>query len=403
MKQEIKKNHGLLPVDDKGFYGPFGGCFVADTLKANLDELAEAYYDAVGDAAFMAEYRNLLANYVGRPSPLYHAANLSRIYGTNIYLKREDLNHTGAHKINNALGLALLAKRMGKRRVIAETGAGQHGVATATAAALLGLDCTIFMGVTDIERQHTNVEKMKMLGAEVVGVADGEGTLQDAVNAALAEWVERRADTFYLIGSAVGPHPFPEMVAFFQSVISEETAKQVPAITAHSHPDYVIACVGGGSNASGAFYHFLDKPDVRLVGVEAAGLGVGSGRHAATMTVGATDVLHGSKTLVIKDENGKVKAPYSISAGLDYPGVGPLMAYLASTGRMTVLSATDREALDAAYQLIAAEGIIPAIESSHALAALSKLDFRPDDVVVVNLSGRGDKDIHTYLSNRCDK
>lgn len=403
MKQEIKKNHGLLPVDDKGFYGPFGGCFVADTLKANLDELAEAYYDAVGDAAFMAEYRNLLANYVGRPSPLYHAANLSRIYGTNIYLKREDLNHTGAHKINNALGLALLAKRMGKRRVIAETGAGQHGVATATAAALLGLDCTIFMGVTDIERQHTNVEKMKMLGAEVVGVADGEGTLQDAVNAALAEWVERRADTFYLIGSAVGPHPFPEMVAFFQSVISEETAKQVPAITAHSHPDYVIACVGGGSNASGAFYHFLDKPDVRLVGVEAAGLGVESGRHAATMTVGATDVLHGSKTLVIKDENGKVKAPYSISAGLDYPGVGPLMAYLASTGRMTVLSATDREALDAAYQLIAAEGIIPAIESSHALAALSKLDFRPDDVVVVNLSGRGDKDIHTYLSNRCDK
>lgn len=403
MKKEIKKNHGLLPVDDKGFYGPFGGCFVADTLKANLDELAEAYYDAVGDAAFMAEYRNLLANYVGRPSPLYHAANLSRIYGTNIYLKREDLNHTGAHKINNALGLALLAKRMGKRRVIAETGAGQHGVATATAAALLGLDCTIFMGVTDIERQHTNVEKMKMLGAEVVGVADGEGTLQDAVNAALAEWVERRADTFYLIGSAVGPHPFPEMVAFFQSVISEETAKQVPAITAHSHPDYVIACVGGGSNASGAFYHFLDKPEVRLVGVEAAGLGVESGRHAATMTVGATDVLHGSKTLVIKDENGKVKAPYSISAGLDYPGVGPLMAYLASTGRMTVLSATDREALDAAYQLIAAEGIIPAIESSHALAALSKLDFRPDDVVVVNLSGRGDKDIHTYLSNRCDK
>lgn len=403
MKKEIKKNHGLLPVDDKGFYGPFGGCFVADTLKANLDELAEAYYDAVGDAAFMAEYRNLLANYVGRPSPLYHAANLSRIYGTNIYLKREDLNHTGAHKINNALGLALLAKRMGKRRVIAETGAGQHGVATATAAALLGLDCTIFMGVTDIERQHTNVEKMKMLGAEVVGVADGEGTLQDAVNAALAEWVERRADTFYLIGSAVGPHPFPEMVAFFQSVISEETAKQVPAITAHSHPDYVIACVGGGSNASGAFYHFLDKPEVRLVGVEAAGLGVESGRHAATMTVGATDVLHGSKTLVIKDENGKVKAPYSISAGLDYPGVGPLMAYLASTGRMTVLSATDREALDAAYQLIAAEGIIPAIESSHALAALSKLDFRPDDVVVVNLSGRGDKDIHTYLSNRCDR
>lgn len=347
----------------------------------------------------MAEYRNLLANYVGRPSPLYHAANLSRIYGTNIYLKREDLNHTGAHKINNALGLALLAKRMGKRRVIAETGAGQHGVATATVAALLGLDCTIFMGVTDIERQHTNVEKMKMLGAGVVGVADGEGTLQDAVNAALAEWVERRADTFYLIGSAVGPHPFPEMVAFFQSVISEETARQVPAITAHSRPDCVIACVGGGSNASGAFYHFLDKPDVRLVGVEAAGMGVESGLHAATMTVGDTDVLHGSKTLVIKDENGNVKPPYSISAGLDYPGVGPLMAYLASTGRMTVLSATDREALDAAYQLIAAEGIIPAIESSHALAALSKLDFRPDDVVVVNLSGRGDKDILTYLNH----
>lgn len=401
LSPKVKSRHGLLPVDDNGYYGAdrrFGGCHVQENLKKNLDEVAEAYYEAIADEQFMEEYRALLRDYVGRPSPLYHARKLSEHYGTNVYLKREDLNHTGAHKINNAIGLAMLARRMGKRRVIAETGAGQHGVATATVCALLGLECTVFMGAVDVERQRPNVERMKMLGAEVVAVTSGGATLQDAVDAALDEWVRRRDDTFYLIGSAVGPHPFPEMVATFQSVISEELTVQVPQCTPKVRPDYVIACVGGGSNASGAFYHFLDCEDVRLVAVEAAGHGIASGEHAATMSVGSATVLHGSRTLAIKDAAGEVMAPYSVSAGLDYPGVGPLMAALATSGRMKVLAATDDQALAAAFRLARMEGIIPAVESSHALAALDLMRFKADDVVVINLSGRGDKDMQTYMA-----
>ena len=396
----MKQIKHSLPVNDEGFYGEgrFGGAFVPEQLKPNLDELAAAFYEAINDKVFMDEYRRLLRDYVGRPSALYPAERLSKEIGAKVYLKREDLNHTGAHKINNALGLAMLAKRMGKKRVIAETGAGQHGVATATVCALMGLECTIYMGALDVERQRPNVERMKMLGAEIIPVTSGGGTLQDAVNDALASWVERRHDTFYLIGSAVGPHPFPEMVAFFQSVISEELLKQVPEQTGKALPDYIIACVGGGSNASGAFYHFIDKPAVKLVAVEAAGRGIDTLQHAATMTLGVEGVLHGARTLVNTDSEGNVIEPYSISAGLDYPGVGPLPAMLATTGRMEVLAATDNEALDAAHELTRLEGIIPALESSHALAGLKMIDFKPDDVVVVNLSGRGDKDLETYLN-----
>lgn len=399
MQDSCSTRHGKLPVNDLGYYGPdgrFGGAYVPDALKDNLKELAAAYYDAIADPAFMAEYRRLLRDYVGRPTSLYHAPRLSERYGARIYLKREDLNHTGAHKINNAIGLALLARRMGKKRVIAETGAGQHGVAAATVSALMGLECTVYMGATDVERQRPNVERMRMLGAEVVAVEAGGSTLQDAVDRAFAEWVERRDDTFYLIGSSVGPHPFPEIVTFFQSVISEESKAQVREQTGKPLPDCVIACVGGGSNAGGAFYHYIDEPSVRLVAVEAAGHGVATGRHAATMTVGREQVLHGSRTLVITDADGNAVEPYSISAGLDYPGVGPLMAFLAASGRMQVLAATDAEALDAAFALSRLEGIIPAMESSHALAALEKMTFSPDDVVVVNLSGRGDKDMQAF-------
>ena len=392
--------HHFLPVNDEGYYGEdakFGGAYIPEILKPNIEELSKAFYEAVSDPDFMAEYRRLLKEYVGRPSALYYARNLSKHYGTNIYLKREDLNHTGAHKINNAIGLALLAKRMGKKRIIAETGAGQHGVAAATVAALLGLECHVFMGAVDVERQRPNVERMRMLGAEVVPVHSGNATLKDAVNEALMTWCKQPEDTFYLIGSAVGPHPFPEMVSTFQSVISEELKKQVPELTGRPLPDYVIACVGGGSNASGAFFHFINEPTVKLVAVEAAGKGVDTAENAATMTLGSEDVLHGSRTLVVKDADGNVADPYSISAGLDYPGVGPLMSHLAKSGRMRVEAATDREALDAAYLLTRLEGIIPALESSHALAGLEKIKFQPDDVVVVNVSGRGDKDMATYL------
>ena len=391
--------HGLLPVDDEGYYGPdkrFGGAYVPEELNKNLKELADAYYEAIADQEFMEEYRRLLSFYVGRPTSLYPAPRLSERYGARIFLKREDLNHTGAHKINNAIGLALLARRMGKRRVIAETGAGQHGVAAATVCALMGLECTVFMGATDIERQGPNVARMKMLGAEVVAVHSGGGTLQDAVDKALDTWVKQRDDTFYLIGSAVGPHPFPEMVTFFQSVISEESKRQVAELTDKKLPDYVIACVGGGSNAGGAFYHYIAEPSVKLVAVEAEGLGINSKRHAASMKAGQETVLHGSRTLALTDTEGNVVEPYSISAGLDYPGVGPLLAYLADCGRMEVLSAKDSEALDAAFLLARTEGIIPALESSHALAALGKIAFNPDDVVIVNLSGRGDKDMKAY-------
>lgn len=399
-----KFNH-FLPVNDDGFYGDnleFGGAFIPEELKPNMQALAGAFYDAIADPSFMEEWRQLLRDYVGRPSSLYHAKRLSAHYGCNIYLKREDLNHTGAHKINNALALGLLARRMGKKRVIAETGAGQHGVATATVAALLGLECHVYMGALDVERQAPNVQRMRMLGAEVVPVHSGNATLKDAVNEALAAWCDDPDNTFYLIGSAVGPHPFPEMVSTFQSVISEEIRHQLPEQYGKVLPDYVIACVGGGSNASGAFFHFIDEPTVKLVAVEAAGKGVDTNEHAATMTLGATDILHGSRTLVIHDDKGECADPYSISAGLDYPGVGPLMSHLAKTGRMNVLAATDSEALEAAYLLTRLEGIIPALESSHALAGLEKLTFAPDDTVVVNLSGRGDKDMSTYLANLPD-
>ena len=401
--ESTSRRHGELPVNDEGYYGTdkrFGGAYVPAELKKNLNELAGAYYDAIADHEFMAEFRQLLRDYVGRPSALYHAPRLSAHYHTNIYLKREDLNHTGAHKINNAIGLALLARRMGKKRIIAETGAGQHGVAAATVAALLGMECTVYMGAVDVDRQRPNVERMRMLGASVVPVSDGGATLQDAVDAALAAWVEQRDDAFYLIGSAVGPHPFPEIVTFFQSVISEEIKHQVTEQTAKLLPDYVIACVGGGSNAGGAFYHFINEPSVKLIAVEAAGDGIGTDRNAATMTLGHETVLHGSRTLAITDEEGNVKEPYSISAGLDYPGVGPLQAYLADCGRTTVLAATDAQALDAAFLLTRLEGIIPAIESSHALAALEMLHFKPDDIVVVNVSGRGDKDMQAFMSHQ---
>ncbi len=386
----------ILPVNDNGFYGPFGGAFVPDVLKPNIDNLREAFYHYASDPEFKTEFDRLLRDYVGRPTPLYRAPRLCERYGAEIYLKREDLNHTGAHKINNAIGSALLAKRMGKTRIIAETGAGQHGVAAATVCALMGMGCTVYMGATDVERQLPNVKRMEMLGAKVVPVSSGNSTLKDAVNAALQDWCDN-PDSFYLIGSAVGPHPYPEMVAHFQSVISEEMQKQLIEQTGRAYPDAIIACVGGGSNASGAFYHFIDDSRVRLIAVEAAGLGTESGKTAATMTIGQEGILHGSRTLLMQGDNGEVADPYSISAGLDYPGVGPLFAYMSQTGRTEVLAATDAEALAAARTLARLEGIIPALESSHALAALEKIRFEPGQTVVVNVSGRGDKDMDTYL------
>lgn len=387
----------ILPVDDNGFYGDFGGSFVPEKLQKNIDELREAYLKYVDDPEFQKEYHDLLRDYVGRPSPLYYSKKLSERYGTNIYLKREDLNHTGAHKINNAIASALLAKRMGKKRIIAETGAGQHGVATATVCALMGLDCTIYMGELDMQRQKPNVERMRMLGAKVVPAMSGTRTLNDAVNEALDAFIND-PENFYLIGSAVGPQPYPEMVARFQSVISEEIKKQLKEKTGRENPDVVIACIGGGSNAAGAFYHFINEPEVTLIGAEAAGKGVESGETAATLTIGEEGVLHGSKTILMKDEKGNVKEAYSLSAGLDYPGIGPLHAHLAKTGRMQVEAVTDDEAVKAAYLLTREEGIIPALESSHAIAVLEKRKFGKDQVVVVNVSGRGDKDLETYLS-----
>jgi tryptophan synthase beta chain len=392
--------HHSLPVDDRGFYGDFGGAFIPEILQRNISELRAAYYKYVDDAEFNSEFSRLLRDYVGRPTPLYRADRLCQLYGTEVYLKREDLNHTGAHKINNAIGSALLARRMGKHRIIAETGAGQHGVATATVCALMNMECIIYMGELDVKRQRVNVERMKMLGATVVPVSQGNGTLKDATNEAIRDWCCHPADTFYIIGSTVGPHPYPEMVAQFQSVISEEIKKQVTELTGRALPDAVIACVGGGSNAAGAFFHFINEPSVRLIEVEAAGLGIDSGMSAATMALGREGIIHGSRAMLIQDADGQIVEPYSISAGLDYPGVGPLHAYLARTGRVEVMSATDDEALAAARRLTRMEGIIPALESAHALAALDKLSFTPDQLVVINLSGRGDKDIDTYLSHK---
>ena len=385
-------------VDQKGFYGAFGGAYIPEMLYPNVKELEGRYLEIIESEAFREEYTSLLKDYVGRPSPLYRAGRLSEYYGTNIYLKREDLNHTGAHKINNTVGQIILARHLGKRRIIAETGAGQHGVATATVCALSGLDCIVYMGAVDVERQAPNVKKMRMLGAEVIPVYSGSKTLKDATNEAIRDWINNPVDTHYIIGSVVGPHPYPDMVTRFQAVISSEMRIQLAEKTGRECPDYVIACVGGGSNAAGAYYHYLDNPEVKLVSVEAAGLGVDSGASAATSILGSHGIIHGSKTLLMQDHDGQIVEPYSISAGLDYPGVGPLHAWLASSGRAKVLSATDDEALQAALLLTRKEGIIPALESAHALAALEKLSFEKDDVVVVNLSGRGDKDMETYIA-----
>lgn len=392
----IKPKH-QLPVDDNGYYGRFGGAYIPEILHKNVETLKEAFYSAIDDKRFNDEFNKLLRDYVGRPSPLYKAEALSRIYNTNIYLKREDLNHTGAHKINNAIGSVLLAKRMGKTRIIAETGAGQHGVATATVCALEGLECIVYMGATDIARQQPNVQRMKMLGAKVVSVTSGNKTLKDATNEAIRDWCCHPADTFYVIGSTVGPHPYPEMVARFQSVISEEMMWQLKQQTGRSYPDYVVACVGGGSNAAGAFYHFIDNDKVRLIAAEAAGKGIDTNESAATIKLGREGIIHGARTLVMQTPDGQIIEPYSISAGLDYPGIGPLHAYLATSHRSEVIAVTDTEALEGAMQLTRAEGIIPALESAHALGVLGRKKFKPDDVVVINLSGRGDKDMNTYL------
>ena len=389
-------------IDSKGFYGKFGGAFVPDVLLPNIQALQEAYLPIIESEDFQREFHQLLRDYVGRPSPLYHARRLSEKYGAKIYLKREDLNHTGAHKINNALGQILLAKRMGKKRIIAETGAGQHGVATATACALMGMECSIYMGALDVERQHVNVERMRMLGATVVPAESGNKTLKDAVNEALMAWCERPEDTFYLIGSAVGPHPYPDMVARLQSVISKEIKGQLMEKEGRDYPDYLMACIGGGSNAAGAMYHYLDDERVKIVLGEAGGLGKDSGSTAATINIGSEGVLHGSRTLVIQTPEGEVQEPYSISAGLDYPGIGPLISHLADQNRAEVLSINDDEALRAAFELTRLEGIIPALESSHALALLPHLNLQAEDVVVINVSGRGDKDISTYLAHKTE-
>jgi len=383
-------------ADEKGMYGRFGGAYIPEMLYPNIEHLKSVYLDIIYSDNFQKEYRALLKDYVGRPSPLYLAKRLSEKYGTKVYLKREDLNHTGAHKINNSLGQILIAKHMGKSRIIAETGAGQHGVATATACALMGLKCVVYMGELDIERQAPNVARMRMLGAEVVAAKSGNKTLKDATNEAMRDWICNPEDTFYIVGSVVGPHPYPDMVARLQSVISEEMKTQVPEKTGQDLPDYVIACIGGGSNAAGAFYHFLDEEQVKLVAVEASGLGVDSGVTAATIAKGDVGIIHGSKTFLMQSEDGQITEPYSISAGLDYPGIGPQHANLFDTGRASFLSATDAEALEAALELTQLEGIIPALESAHALAALKKMTFKKDDTVVITLSGRGDKDMATY-------
>ncbi|NQW36990.1 MAG: tryptophan synthase subunit beta [Flavobacteriales bacterium] len=384
-------------VDKDGYYGEFGGAFVPEMLYPNIEELRLKYIDIMQDADFKKEFDALLKEYVGRPTPLYFAKRLSEKYNTKIYLKREDLCHTGAHKINNTIGQILMAKRLGKNRVIAETGAGQHGVATATVCALMGIECVVYMGEIDIARQAPNVARMKMLGATVIPALSGSRTLKDATNEAIRDWINNPVDTHYIIGSVVGPHPYPDMVARFQSVISEEIKKQLLAHENTEDPDYVVACVGGGSNAAGAFYHYLENTSVKLIAVEAAGLGVHSGESAATSVLGNEGVIHGSKTLLMQTEDGQITEPYSISAGLDYPGVGPLHAYLCKTKRAEFLSITDDEAMQAGLELCKLEGIIPAIESAHALAIFKTKKFKKDAIIVLNLSGRGDKDLDTYI------
>ena len=384
-------------VDNQGYYGEFGGAYIPEILHRCVKELQDTYLDVLQSENFRRQYDQLLRDYVGRPSPLYLAHRLSQQYGCKIYLKREDLNHTGAHKINNTIGQILLARHMGKKRIIAETGAGQHGVATATVCALMNMECIVYMGKTDVERQRINVEKMKMLGATVVPVTSGNMTLKDATNEAIRDWCCHPQDTYYIIGSTVGPHPYPDMVARLQSVISEEIRKQLLEQEGRDYPDYLIACVGGGSNAAGTIYHYVDDRRVQIVLAEAGGKGVETGMTAATIALGQLGIIHGARTYVIQDEDGQIQEPYSISAGLDYPGIGPMHANLAKQKRALVLAVNDDEAIRAAYQLTRLEGIIPALESAHALGALAKVNFRPDDVVVLTVSGRGDKDIETYL------
>ncbi|MCP4883736.1 MAG: tryptophan synthase subunit beta [Flavobacteriales bacterium] len=384
-------------ADEKGYYGIFGGSYVPEMLYPNMETLQASYLEIMNEPAFKEEFHALLKDYVGRPSPLFLAERLSEKHGAKIYLKREDLNHTGAHKINNTIGQILLAKRLGKKRIIAETGAGQHGVATATVCALAGMECTVYMGEIDIARQAPNVARMKMLGAKVVAATSGSKTLKDATNEAIRAWINDPVEIHYIIGSVVGFHPYPDMVARFQSVISEEMKWQLMEKENTENPDYIIACVGGGSNAAGAFYHYLDQESVKLIAVEASGKGVNTGESAATSVLGKEGIIHGSKTLLMQTEDGQIIEPYSISAGLDYPGVGPQHAYLFTSGRAEFLNATDDEAMQAGLELSKLEGIIPAIETSHALAALDKMTFKKDDIVVINLSGRGDKDLDTYI------
>lgn len=383
-------------VNEKGYYGDFGGAYIPEMLYPNVEELRHKYLDIIAEPSFKLEYENLLKDYVGRPSPLFLAKRLSERYGASIYLKREDLNHTGAHKINNTVGQILLAERLGKKRIIAETGAGQHGVATATVCALKGLECVIYMGEIDIKRQAPNVARMKLMGATVVPALSGSKTLKDATNEAMRDWINNPVDTHYIIGSVVGPHPYPDMVSLFQSIISEETKAQLIEQTGSPLPDYVLACVGGGSNAMGMFYHFLEDEGVRLIAAEAAGLGVNSGHSAATSVLGKEGVLHGSRTLLMQTEDGQVTEPYSISAGLDYPGIGPQHAHLHKTKRVEYVSITDAEAMDACMLCSKLEGIIPAIETGHALAQLEKMKFKSTDIAVICLSGRGDKDLDIF-------
>jgi len=384
--------------NEQGYYGSFGGAYIPEMLHRNVEELRTKYLEIMYEEEFQKEFQYLLRDYVGRPTPLYLAERLSKRYGAQIYLKREDLCHTGAHKINNTIGQILLAQRLGKTRIIAETGAGQHGVATATVCALKGMECIVYMGEKDIERQAPNVARMKMLGATVIPATSGSKTLKDATNEAIRDWINHPDDTHYIIGSVVGPHPYPDMVARFQSVISEEMRKQLLEKTGTELPQYVIACVGGGSNAAGAFYHFIEEPSVKLIAVEAAGEGVNSGKSAATTQLGKPGILHGSKSLLMQTHDGQVVEPHSISAGLDYPGIGPLHAHLFETGRASFMSATDQKSLNAAFELAKMEGIIPALESAHALHALKMINFNKKDVVVICLSGRGDKDLATYMN-----
>ncbi|HAO15009.1 MAG TPA: tryptophan synthase subunit beta [Tenacibaculum sp.] len=384
--------------DNNGYYGQFGGAFIPELLYPNVKELKDNYIQIINSLEFQEAYKDLLKHYVGRPSPLYHAKRLSEKYNTTVYLKREDLNHTGAHKVNNTIGQILIAKHLEKTKIIAETGAGQHGVATATVCALMGLECVVFMGETDIKRQAPNVARMKMLGAKIIPATSGSKTLKDATNEAIRYWIQH-PETYYLIGSVVGPHPYPDMVARLQAIISEEIKIQLKDQTGNENPDAIIACVGGGSNAAGAFYHYLNNDKVELIAVEAAGLGVNSGESAATSQLGEVGVIHGSKTILMQDDYGQIVEPYSISAGLDYPGVGPLHAFLHESKRAKFMNATDKEALQAAYELTKIEGIIPALETAHALAVLPKMDLSKYNTIVINLSGRGDKDLETYIQH----